>query len=235
MTKGFLLRASCPRPATWGRSPVAHGVLAHSLPYTQPVLWSAVRLLLLLPALWLLAMAVAPSVQAANVFLPLLQSGEIVAGGGSDLTCNMSETELGLAAILASHPQQARERMVCDPILARVARERAADMAARGYFDHVNPDGFGPNYLVRQAGYALPDMYGDDPRINMVESIAGGFGLNGGGDAWAVWENSDAHRTHLLGLNWFTAGQERFGIGHVQVEGSPFTNYWVFISAHPPQ
>jgi hypothetical protein len=188
----------------------------------------------LFSAFWLLAMAVAPTAQAANIYLPLLQSGAAI-GGTSDPTCGMSETELGLAAILVAHPQQGRGQMVCDPILARVARARAADMAARAYFGHVNPDGVGPDYLVRQAGYALPDMYGTDVRVNMVESIAAGFGLTSADAAWAVWDQSDVHRTHLLGRISFSAAQARYGIGHVSVDGSPFTNYWVFISAHPPQ
>lgn len=231
MSKGLSLRPAYPGSVTLGHASVALRIPS----YAQPIFWSAVRLVLFLAALWLLAMAVAPTAQAASVFLPLLQTGEDIAGSDSDPTCGMSETELGLAAILTSHPQQERARMVCDPILARVARERAADMAARAYFGHVNPDGVGPNFLVRQAGYDLPDLYGNDPRINMVESIAAGFGLNTGVDAWAVWEQSPVHRTHLLGLNSFVAEQERYGIGHVEVEGSPFTNYWVFISAHPPQ
>ena len=47
--------------------------------------------------------------------------------------------------------------------------ERALDMGTRRYFSHVNPDGYGPNYLVQQAGYALPSFYGQEPDANNIE------------------------------------------------------------------
>lgn len=39
--------------------------------------------------------------------------------------------------------------------LAEVAEYRAKDMAKRGYFDHVSPEGYGPNYFIEEAGYHL--------------------------------------------------------------------------------
>lgn len=64
-----------------------------------------------------------------------------------------------IAVLMTQDPDQKRSSLSYNPILARVARERAADMARRGYFSHVNPDGLGPNFLAAQAGYALPAPY----------------------------------------------------------------------------
>lgn len=49
-------------------------------------------------------------------------------------------------------------RLVWNDQLAKVAEERAKDMARRNYFDHTDPSGYGPNYHINKAGYYLnPD------------------------------------------------------------------------------
>jgi len=80
-----------------------------------------------------------------------------------------------IASLMWNTSAQGRPYLSCDPILTQVARARAYDMANRGYFDHVNPDGIGPNYLVEQAGYRLPDWWGDHPSANYIEYIAAGY------------------------------------------------------------
>jgi uncharacterized protein YkwD len=139
--------------------------------------------------------------------------------------------EAGLAELLRNHPQQQRSAFTYNPLLARVARERAADMAARGYFAHTNPDGVGPNALVREAGYVLPAYYGSEPDANNVESIAGGPST-----PEAVLDlllNSAGHRTHILGLHEFYAAQIDYGIGYVAAPGSRYGHYWVILTAQP--
>ena len=139
--------------------------------------------------------------------------------------------ESGLAELLRTHPQQSRAAFTYNPILARVARERAADMAARGYFGHTNPDGLGPNALVRQAGYVLPSYYGTEPTANNIESIAAGPST-----PEAVLQlllNSEAHRTHILGLHEFYAAQVEYGIGYVAAPGTKYGHYWVILTAQP--
>jgi uncharacterized protein YkwD len=139
--------------------------------------------------------------------------------------------EAGLAELLRSHPQQQRPAFAYNPILARVAHERAADMAARGYFGHTNPDGLGPNALVRQAGYLLPSYYGTEPTANNIESIAAGPSTAEG--VLQLLLNSEAHRTHILGLHEFYAAQVEYGIGYVAAPGSKYGHYWVIITAQP--
>jgi uncharacterized protein YkwD len=148
-------------------------------------------------------------------------------------TCDLNEQEQEIANFARSHPDQGRSVMNCDPILAQVARERALDMGTRNYFSHTNPDGFGPNYLVKQAGYALPIWYSQKDDANNVESIAAGYSTAIA--AWTGWLNSSGHRTHVLAEATFWAEQTNFGVGYAYVPGSTYTHYWVFISAHPEE
>jgi uncharacterized protein YkwD len=138
--------------------------------------------------------------------------------------------ERDIAGRIADAPGQRRAFLTYDPILSRVARERAMDMAQRGYFDHINPDGHGANYLVRQAGYVLPSSYPADG--NNLESIAAGYPTATA--AWSGWMDSPDHKRHLLGEIDFFAAQTSYGIGYYQDSASPYHTYWVVITA-PPQ
>jgi len=124
-------------------------------------------------------------------------------------------------------------RMVLDPILTSVARARAADMAHRRYFSHVNPDGIGPNWLLQSAGYELPSFWGRSRSQNFVESIGGGYATPAA--AWDGWMHSTAHRTHLLAQSGFYRDQTNFGVGVYSDPSSPLRRYWVIITAPPSQ
>ena len=145
--------------------------------------------------------------------------------------CLTAAEEGQLAQLLVQDPQQQRPSLTCNDILAQVAHARAADMAEREYFDHVNPDGYGPNYLVEQAGYILPDFYGNDPTANYIESIAAGNSTAAA--TWQQWMDSSGHRQHLLGLNDFYKDQIEYGIGYAYDPDSPYRHYWVIITAQP--
>jgi uncharacterized protein YkwD len=62
--------------------------------------------------------------------------------------------EAEMAALLTGSAQR-RPRLTWNPVLAKVARERAWDMAVRGYFSHVNPDGVGPTRWWSARGTAF--------------------------------------------------------------------------------
>jgi hypothetical protein len=126
---------------------------------------------------------------------------------------------------------QSRPFVVLDPILCKVARQKAADMASRGYYSHTTPDGYGPNWLVRQAGYTLPDYYDQSASGNNIESV--NTGRASASDAWNSWMDSSGHRIHLLGQNSFYADQTSVGIGFVDDPGSQWRYYWVVITAPP--
>jgi uncharacterized protein YkwD len=143
--------------------------------------------------------------------------------------------EQELANLLTGDRGQRRDtrRMVLDPILTSVARARAADMAHRRYFAHVNPDGIGPNWLLRAAGYELPSFWGRSRSQNFVESIGGGYTTPAA--AWDGWMHSTPHRTHLLAQSGFYRDQTNFGVGVYSDPSSPLRRYWVIITAPPSQ
>jgi len=143
--------------------------------------------------------------------------------------CRFNQPEKALATLLTSDPHQQRTAVVCNPILAEVARQRAEDMANRDYFSHTNPDGVGPNYLVRAAGYPLPDYYNQKLSANNVESITAGHAT--AAEAWTAFLQSQQHRNHLLGENSFYADQHEFGIGYAERKASDYQYYWVVITA----
>jgi len=151
-----------------------------------------------------------------------------------DVASSQVREEQALAARLVNDPGQHRSRfeLTRDPILTHVARSRAADMAKRRYFSHVDPDGNGPNYLARAAGYSLPAAWGTNRRGNYVESI--GAGYRTAEEAWQGWMKSSPHRTHLLATQSFYRNQTNFGIGCCYDSSSPYGRYWVIITAPPP-
>ena len=157
----------------------------------------------------------------------------LVCGGSRRASAvELNADEQQLASHLTGDRGQHRDRlrMRLDPILTAVARARAEDMAQRRYFAHVNPDGLGPNALVRAAGYALPSSWGGRS-ANFIESIGAGYATAEA--AWDGWMNSHSHRTHLLASTSFYRDQVNFGIGSYSDPSSPFRRYWVIITAPP--
>jgi len=124
---------------------------------------------------------------------------------------------------------QERRTVALDPILCKVARDRGADMARRNYFDHVNPGGQGPNFLVRRAGFVLPSFYDNSRSGNNIESIAMHTGDPKA--AFALWMGSGPHRTHLLGNEAFYQEQTSVGVGVLRSPNPPHYRYYVFLSA----
>lgn len=147
----------------------------------------------------------------------------------SDSVSALKEAEL--AAILVSDRAQRRGRLARNAVLDSVARARAWDMAMRGYFSHVNPDGAGPNRLLEAAGYVLPPEYDQRPSGNDVEAAAAGYG--GAGQAWRWFMTSPLHRTHLLGMDSRGVAQTEFGIGYAWRPQSKYGHYWVVLIARP--
>ncbi len=161
-----------------------------------------------------------------KIFIPVVTST-------TEPTCELNEQEQLLEELLMAESNQGRATLSCDPTLAAVARARAEDMGQRGYFGHVNPDGHGPNFLVRAAGYELPAEYSTSADANNIESIGAGAGDAAG--MWNAWMNSPTHFAHLLASSDFYAQQIEYGIGFARVPGSRYQYYWVFISSKPKQ
>ena len=86
-----------------------------------------------------------------------------------------SVNERKMAALIRGHSGQTRPQLNWDSRLAKSARNRAADMGHRGYFNHVDPDGRGPNWYVTRTGYKLPLQWTAFEYSNQVESIVVGY------------------------------------------------------------
>ncbi len=180
-----------------------------------------------------------PSI-AGSLLLSLLAS---CGGGGGSVDPNQaikpksssrdggSAKEKVVAALARGHSKQKRSSLVWDSRLANAARARARDMATRGYLNHVDPDGYGPNEYITRAGYRLPLQWTAFKDANNVESYVAGLSDPEASFRW--WMNSKKHVTHLLGFTDFYADQTRFGVGHVHLPNSPLRHYWVFLSAPP--
>ncbi len=184
------------------------------------------------------ALLATPKVAAAqgfHIYIPSISTPGVdpVGAGERSVDCGLNTQEQRVAELMANDPNQARSNPVCDATLSQVARARARDMALRGYFSHTNPDGNGPNLLVRQAGYPLPDWYSSDPDSNNIESIGGGY--ESASAVWQGWLGSQSHRTHVLGTHSFYANQNAYGVGYYHNADAPLKHYWVFLSAPLPE
>lgn len=133
--------------------------------------------------------------------------------------------------LAVADPNQHRQQLVWNPVLAAVAQARCEDMLKRGYFDHVDPDGKGPNWHVIQAGYRL--SYGaEHDDANEIESI--GLNYQSAAACWQGWLDSSAHRLHVLAEIDFFARQTQIGVGfawHSATETYPAL--WCFLSCPP--
>lgn len=102
------------------------------------------------------------------------------------------------AAVL-SLVNQERSKAGCSPVtasgsLASLAQNFSDDMAARGFFDHTDPDGRTPWDRAAKAG---------------VDNLGGENIARGQADAQAVmdaWMNSDGHRANILNCDYKTLG-----------------------------
>jgi uncharacterized protein YkwD len=162
--------------------------------------------------------------ETVKVYLPMV----IVSSAN---TCGMNDEEQAVFDLAAAHSNQGRPTVTCNTTLAQVARAKAQDMAERSYFGHVDPDGYGPNYHVTVAGYALPGYYSNANESNNIESIAAGYAT--AVSAWNGWLASPGHRTHVLAESSFWQDQTNIGIGYYHDPSSPYNHYWVFVSAPP--
>ena len=113
--------------------------------------------------------------------------------------------------------------------LARAAERKAMDMARRNYNAHVDPDGFGMNHFVDQAGYRLNPLWLQSPAANNFESIAWGQATGVDAVEWLIIDpgvESKGHRKHLLGIGEWNASLVDVGIGFVHADST--ANYQTY-------
>ena len=136
----------------------------------------------------------------------------------------------------------ARPDLTYNIILERVAREKATDMAKRGYFSHQDPDGRGVDHKIVAYGYPLDaETYFIDQTTCNYESLQTA-GQTGGKETLTgveairglIWDGggpTGGHREHLLGIG-IRSTLDEIGIGFVRAkEGAMFKNYTCVIIA----
>ena len=171
----------------------------------------------------LLLVALAPPAQAAEpgntVFMPVILGSPAGPTGQPALTedpleLTAEESEL-INLINAERAGHGLGPVRPSSVLMQVARAHSQDMIDRDFFDHVNPDGWGPRDRLDNAGYNWM-TYG--------ENIGGGYSsaeLMSNG-----WMNSSGHRANMLNTE-FT----EIGVGYVA--GGFYGHYWTALFATP--
>jgi len=113
--------------------------------------------------------------------------------------------------------------------LAQVAETKAYDMADKNYFAHVDPQGYGINYLIAQSGYQLNPLWTKHKNENNFESIAAGTEDAESTIAILLIDKGQpslGHRKHLLGLEQWNASLVDIGIGFARRNvGGDFKTY----------
>ncbi|BCL23247.1 CAP domain-containing protein [Streptomyces tuirus] len=107
--------------------------------------------------------------------------------------------ESAAAAQVLSLVNEERAKVGCSPVtassaLAGLAQSYSEDMAARGFFDHTDPDGSTPWDRAEKAG---------------ISNLGGENIARGQADAAAVmdaWMNSPGHRANILNCDFKTLG-----------------------------
>jgi hypothetical protein len=121
--------------------------------------------------------------------------------------------------------------------LAKVAEEKAFDMAKRNYYGHVDPDGFGINHFISKAGYKLNAKWTQRKGDNYFESLTANITTGEQAIRYLVKDSitpSLGHRKHLLGLDSWNSTLTDVGIGFARRDtGSLYQTYiCVIIAKH---
>ncbi len=90
--------------------------------------------------------------------------------------------------------------LTVDPHLSQAAQMKAEDMAAKGYFAHMDPEGRQPWYWFQKAGYDYA-YAGENLAVNFTDSE----------DVQKAWMNSPTHHANIV-----KAQYTRIGIGVAQ-------------------
>ncbi|MFN7022112.1 MAG: CAP domain-containing protein [Phycisphaerales bacterium] len=135
---------------------------------------------------------------------------------GLDLRAGLSSAELARYG-----PQ---EPLALNQFLTTAARAHSLDMAARGFFDHVNPSGQSPTDRAQAAGY----------EGTAGENIAAGYSSIDA--AHAAWLNSLGHRKNVLSLHASFDSSfhyDEFGPGLAFNVGGTYNHYQTEVFGYP--
>lgn len=139
------------------------------------------------------------------------------------VTCGTNAKAQQLFTLIVNDKDQNRTRIRCNPLLTKLAMDKAKKMQEFGLVQHNL--GGSPNAHLSNGGYQLPDYYGVQFHANQVEAVAGGYET--AEQVWEAFKNSTAHRSHLLGEHEFYLEQDEIGVGFIREWHSPHVEYWV--------
>jgi hypothetical protein len=178
----------------------------HSRNNYRPHLFSAASVAVLVLAVILFEAAY--FVQTKFVFLETDFLASVLPGALVALT-NEDRAALGLAGVAE------------DPLLNKAAQAAAEDMAAKGYFAHVSPDGKTPWYWLEQSGYAY-SYAGQNLAVNFTDSM----------DVEMAWMESPTHRANIAKREYTRVG---FGTANGVFEGQETTFVVEFFATPAPK
>lgn len=167
--------------------------------------------LLILPVV---ALASCGSPSTTTIVPPSIQKQD-----AGDQTMSTEEAQLlsqlnaarAVARSCGSKQMPAAPAVTWNGYLASAARAHALDMATRGFFDHVNPDGIGIDGRANAAGYT--------GWREVAENIAAGQSVN---TVMQAWLNSPSHCETLM-----DGGLKEVGIAYLYRPGTKFGTYFV--------
>ncbi|MEJ2482035.1 MAG: CAP domain-containing protein [Gemmatimonadota bacterium] len=112
-----------------------------------------------------------------------------IPGSGPALEDGKAGPELAVVAELVNRH---RQRVGCDALvwnqrIAAVAAAHSRDMAIRGYYDHVDPDGEGLQHRLTRGGIGWNGIAGENLAIGTVD----------GRTVYALWIDSPPHRANI--------------------------------------
>lgn len=174
-----------PRPKKRLRKHFYDALLPHEGNGFKPLLFTMGGVAIVIA--FLLLVQAAYFVQTKVVFKQTDFLASVLPGVLATLT-NKDRAEAGLATLTE------------DPTLARAAQMKADDMAAKGYFSHVDPDGNQPWVWFDKAGYDYA-YAGENLAVNFSDSQ----------DVQEAWMKSPTHHANIV-----KAQYTRIGIGVAQ-------------------
>jgi len=188
------------------RKPILHHVQDYFFPHPRnnhrPHLFSTASVAVL--ALAVIVFEAGFLVQTRFVFLRTNFLASVLPGALVALT-NQDRATSGISAVTE------------DPLLDRAAQAAAEDMAAKGYFAHVSPDGKTPWYWLDQTGYRY-SYAGENLAVNFTDSQ----------NVETAWLESPTHRANIMKREYTKVG---FGTANGMYEGKETTFVVEFFAA----
>ncbi|MDX3097322.1 CAP domain-containing protein [Streptomyces sp. ME01-24h] len=148
-----------------------------------------------------------PPASSTPTAIPSPPPASTVPGGGDEVwDGDQSVAETSVLTLVNTVRATAGCRPLhADKRLSEIASDFSADMAARGFFEHTDPDGDDPWDRAAQAG--VKNLGG--------ENIARGQAT--AQDVMDAWMNSEGHRANILNCDF-----KKIGVGAVFGEGGPW-------------